>query len=475
MTTEKILSLFCELSAIPRRSGNERAVCEWLCNFAEKRGLEYYSDALYNVVIKKPASAGVAADPVILQGHTDMVCASAPGCTRPPEIYGVTPIREGDILRADGTTLGADNGVAVAMMLAALDSDTLRHPPLECVFTTQEETGLSGAAGLDASWLSGRTMINLDSEEDGVATVSCAGGKRMRFFRDLVYDSIRGSGVVINIDGLKGGHSGMEIGSERINAIKLASDLLRARDGEGYLCDIWGGEADNAIPRKSSVTIAYRDEAQRAAEVVKLKAWCEKTKEELRASEPDLTFEFVMLDDEMFMTIEDLTADLFERMLTLVPNGVRSRNPDAGGFVVSSQNLGVVGVDGKHIYAVFSLRSSEERMMRIMTEELNTLADTLLFECTSGSEYPGWAYAPESRLRDVMSEAHRDLFGSELRIEAIHAGLECGIFAEKLPGLDAVAIGPTVTGCHTPEEKLSISSLERVAKLVAATLDKLAG
>lgn len=470
-----VLHWFYELCGIPRRSGDEQRVCEWLCKFAKERGLEHYSDSLCNVIIKKPASPGASGDPIILQGHTDMVCASAPGSSRRAERDGVLPVRDGDWLRADGTTLGADNGAAVALMLAILDSSDVVHPPLECVFTTQEETGLTGAQGIDASLISGRRMINLDSEEDGVATVSCAGGKRMRLSRKFTYEKTSGCAVIVDIDGLRGGHSGMEIGFDRINAIKLAGELTGTPARGGRLCDIWGGEADNAIPRKASVTLVYRDDAARDAALVSLREWADRTQHELASSEPGLNFTFNNLPQGEYLCPDDLTADLFERLITLAPTGVRTRNSEAGGFVVSSENVGVVGVDRSGIYMVISLRSSDERMMRVMTDEIETLADTLIFDCESGSEYPGWSYAETSELRDVMSEEYRRLFGSELRIEALHAGLECGIFAKRLEGLDAVAIGPTLTGCHTPEEALYLPSLERTEKLVLAVLARFAG
>lgn len=474
--TEKILKYFSELCAIPRRSGNERRVSEWLAAFARERGLECHTDRLFNVVIKKPASAGSAAAPVILQGHTDMVCASAPDCAFSPEHDGVRLIRDGDYLRADGTTLGADNGIAVAAMLALLDSSAqeLRHPPLECVFTVQEETGLSGAKALDASLLTGRTMINLDSEEDGVATVSCAGGKRMRLARSLAYEKVTGCALVITVTGLRGGHSGSDIGFDRVNAIKLIGELISLRGTKGRLCDIWGGEADNAIPRKASATLVYAGEDERSASLSLLRAEAERISSELSHAEPSLKFVFEEHPTGDYSCIEELTSDLFERLVMLAPSGVRTRNSEAGGFVVSSENLGVVGVDGKRLYAVVSLRSSEARMMRVMSSELELLADTLLFDCEPGAEYPGWTYAEKSPLRDVMQEVYHSLFGGELRVEAIHAGLECGIFTEKLPGLDAVAIGPTIRGCHTPEETLCIPSVGRVAALVCATLEELA-
>ena len=470
-----VLGWFYELCKIPRRSGEEQKVCEWLCGFARERSLEHYSDNLYNVIIKKPGSPGASGEPVVLQGHTDMVCASAPGCLRHPEVDGVAPVRDGDWLRADGTTLGADNGIAVAIMLAILDSDEIAHPPLECVFTTQEETGLKGAQGIDTALIRGRRMINLDSEEDGVATVSCAGGKRMRLSRRFAYEKVAGAALVCNISGLRGGHSGMEIGFERVNAIKLAGQLLGAPSKNGRLCDFWGGEADNSIARMASVTLVYPDEERRAAARQSLEQWTQREKRDLAGSEPELSFTFEELPQGEYLCPDELTADLFERLVTLAPTGVRARNPEMGGFVVASENIGIAGVDQSGLYLVISLRSSDERIMRTMSDEIETLADTLIFDCESGSEYPGWKYSPQSPLRDVVCGAYRDLFGEELRCEAIHAGLECGIFAERLPGLDALAIGPTLTGCHTPQEALYLPSVERITKLVRTALERLAG
>ena len=472
---DKILAFFYELCRIPRRSGDEAGVCAWLCDFAKSRGLEYHADALGDVVIKKPAQRGGQGAPVVLQGHTDMVCASAPGSPYDPAKDGVHPVREGDSLRAEGTTLGADNGIAVAMMLAILDADDLCHPPLECVFTVQEETGLFGAKAIDGSLIRGRTMINLDSEEEGVATVSCAGGKRMRLSRKPVWETGRGETLTLSVDGLRGGHSGTDIGLERQNGIKLLGEALHlALSLGGSIAAIAGGEADNAIPRKASAVLLFAsaDACRKAADA--LNGWAAQAKDELSAREPGLQISITAAPAEERPCLSAADGEALVRLITLLPWGVRTRNPEAGGFVVSSENLGVVTLEPETLRLVASLRSSDPRMMRVMSREVETLAALLGFDCASGSEYPGWAYARQSRIRDVMSDTYRALFGKELKIEAIHAGLECGIFCEKLDGLDAIAIGPGIQGCHTPEETLDLPSVGRVAALVCATLERLA-
>ena len=471
---QKILDFFYELCKIPRRSGNEAAVCAWLCAFAGERGLDYSTDELHNVVIRKPAANGGTGETVVLQGHTDMVCAAAPESVFHPEFDGVIPVLEGDILRAEGTTLGADNGIAVATMLAILDADDLRHPPLECVFTTQEETGLFGAKAIDPALISGRTMINLDSEEEGVATVSCAGGKRLRLELQSELRIGRGYTLTISIDGLRGGHSGTDIGLERQNAIKLLGEALNEAGGDIAMLD--GGEADNAIPRSASATLLFADAASQKAAEEALNTWAEEAVADLNAREPGLSIEIsaaaVPTDEQLCLPAE--AGNALRRLLAVLPWGVRARNPEAGGFIVASENVGVIGLeDDGSLHLVSSLRSSDPRWMRVMSREIETLAAAFGFSCTAGSEYPGWSYAPQSRIRDVMSTVYRELFGKDLRIEAIHAGLECGIFCEKLPGLDAIAIGPDITGCHTPEERLNVSSAERVAKLVCAVLERL--
>ena len=466
---------FEEISAIPRASGKEEQISAYLCRFAKEHGLAYHRDCLYNVVIKKPASAGCEQHPaVMLQGHQDMVCEKRSSVAHDFDREGITLVRDGDFLTADGTTLGADNGIAVAMMLAILADDSLAHPPLECVFTTQEEVGLVGAKGLDASLLSAKTMINLDSEEEGVATVSCAGGLRVDLTRVCETTPTTGAfGCTVSVDGLTGGHSGMDIDAGRANANKLMGRLLSRLPMPFGIADLHGGNKDNAIPRDSTATLAFAEEASRDAALVSLRETATLLAAEWRDAEP--TFycrcEPTVVDGAV---MSDACSRDLVRLITLAPNGVQSRDIRQANFVVSSVNLGVVQAKDGHVAVTFAPRSSVGSLQQEMKERLSALADTFGYQTVFSGEYPGWAYAAQSPIRDVCCEVYRALFGKELQCEAIHAGLECGLFQEKLPGLDAIAIGPDMANVHTPDERLDLASCERVYRMVCRVLETLA-
>ncbi len=465
---------FEELCAIPHGSGNEKAVSDMVCRIAEEHGLAWHQDTLYNVIVKKPGSKGCEAlPPIMLQGHLDMVCEKNIDC---PHDFGreglKLELRDG-YLFARGTTLGADNGAAVAMMLAILTDDTLLHPPLECVFTAQEETGLIGAAALDGKLLSARTMINLDSEEEGVATVSCAGGLRMRFVRTVEHQPASGVAMRVRIGGLQGGHSGMDIDCGRENANKLLGTLLSELATPFAPASVNGGNKENAIPREAEAVLIFSDEAAYQATERELALWSETRKQALLSAEP----QFVLYAEQAVLpeTIPDqegMTA--LVRLLCEAPNGVLSRNERQGGFVESSVNLGVVRTTEEEISAVFSPRSSVATKQEETKARLMALGEELGFGVTCTGEYPGWSYAEASPIRERFAQSYRRLFGQELRFESIHAGLECGLFADKLPGLDAIAVGPTILGCHTPEERLDLGSFERSWELIVDVLERMA-
>ncbi|MDD6236875.1 MAG: aminoacyl-histidine dipeptidase [Clostridiales bacterium] len=466
---------FEQISAIPRGSGNEKAVSDYLCRFAEDKGLEYHQDALYNVIIKKPGSAGAEQKPaVMLQGHLDMVCEKNGDCLHDFEHDGLRLIVKDGFLSAEGTTLGGDNGIAVAMMMALLADDTLIHPPLECVFTVQEEVGLVGASSLDGSLLSARTMINLDSEEEGIATVSCAGGLRMQFDRQAKWQSgIGKSGLLIKISGLPGGHSGMDIDKGRTNANQLMGRVLASLPEPFDIADIKGGNKDNAIPREAEALLAFDSEdAKKQAEHF-LDAMLADLREEISAAEPAfaLKWESALLPERL---LDRDTAVALVRLLYLAPNGVLSRNIKQGGFVVTSSNLGVVRMTESGVQVVISPRSSSASLQAEIKQRLSLLGQLFGFTVSCNGEYPGWNYAECSPIRDCFVSSYRALFGQELKLEAIHAGLECGLFQAKLPGLDAIAIGPTILDCHTPQERLDLASCERTWLLVTDVLNRMA-
>ena len=473
---EKLFHFFEDISAIPRGSANEKAISDYLVAFAEERNLWYHRDALFNVIIKKPASAGAKEKPaVMLQGHTDMVCEKLAGVAHDFTTDPLDLIIKDGVLSANGTTLGGDNGAAVACMLAILDDDTLTHPALECVFTTQEEIGLNGAEALDKSLLSARTMINLDSEDEGVATVSCAGGLRFGLTRPITRSKKEGMLLHLEATGLLGGHSGTDINKEHQNANLLMARMINHlfHNTDALLVDFNGGTKDNAIPRETSATLFYSDEvAAKNAENLAL-ALSADFSSEICPYEPAFQF-LVSTENGTADVISAEDGKAFITAMCLAPNGVHFRNMNLDGFTVTSLNLGIAATDETSASLVFAPRSSVATLMSALKEKLCLLAETFGFEVSMHGEYPGWSFAEVSPIRDVFVQSYKELFHDDLKIEAIHAGLECGLFSDAIPGLDAIAVGPTIRGCHTPDEHLPLDSFERFYELLTDVLKKLA-
>lgn len=474
---EKLFHFFEEISAIPRGSGNEKGISDYLVQFARERGLWVYQDASYNVIIKKDGSSGAKdKEPVMLQGHLDMVCDKLAGTEHDFETEGIRLVVKDGMLSAQGTTLGADNGVAVALMMMVLDDDSTVHPPIECVFTTEEEIGLNGAQFLDKSLIRARTMINMDSEEEGVATISCAGGLRIQFTKPITRQSVKGTLLSIRIKGLLGGHSGMDISKERQNAnllmARLADYLMKNTDGK--LVSFAGGRKDNAITRECEASFIYQDSTQAEKGEQLVRDLAAVFADEITPDEPDFSCEITLEADADARAVPDEDSGAFISMMRLAPNGVFSRNMKMDGFVVASSNMGVVKAGEDYLSIVVSPRSSVASLQENTKERFRTLADTFGFETEYSGEYPGWSYAEKSRVREMFVESYRSLFGKELKLEAIHAGLECGLFCEAIPGLDAIAVGPTLFDVHTPDERLPLDSFERFYELLKDVLEKLA-
>lgn len=474
---ETLFRFFEDISAIPRGSGNEAAISDYLAAFARERGLWVHQDASHNVIIKKPASPGAEDKaPIMMQGHLDMVCEKRAGVDHDFEKEGLDLIVEDGVLRANGTTLGGDNGAAVAVMMAILDSDTLQHPPLECVFTVSEEVGLVGAKALDYSLLDARTMINLDSEEEGVATVSCAGGMRYALVRPAEREEAHGFPLSLGVSGLLGGHSGSDIDKERINAVKLMTRVLRHLTA-GTDCRIIsfdGGSKDNAIPRECTASVLYPTKAALQQAQEQAQAMGNALTAEILPTEPAFAFVSAAGEEAACSVLTAQAGCALVNAACLAPNGVRRRNPKEGNFVVTSLNLGIVRTAGEQLELVFAPRSSVESLQEETLEALDLLGETFGFTPHITGRYPGWAFTEHSPIRDVFCESYRTLFGKELSIEAIHAGLECGLFSQALPGLDAIAVGPTIRGCHTPDEHLPLDSFSRFYQLLTDVLTRLA-
>lgn len=468
---KNVFRFFEQMCAIPHGSYNTKAVSDWCVAFAKERGLEHYQDEMNNVILIKEASAGYEeAQPVILQGHLDMVCEKAPGCEKDMAREGLDLAAEGDYIYAEGTTLGGDDGIAVAMALAALDDESLPHPRLEVILTTEEEVGMDGAMALDVSPIRGRKLLNLDSEAEGVFTVSCAGGSMAACGLPVARAPFGGDILRVRVEGLTGGHSGAEIHKGRANANMLLGRLLRAMAAETELrlVSADGGLKDNAIPVAAEAVVAAED-GRKAKAAAERMAACFQT--EYRRSDPMLT----VTAEEAAAAWQPMDASSTERtvcLLVCAPNGVQTMSQDIHGLVQTSLNLGILKTGENAVTASFCIRSSVDSEKEMLKDRLACLLAQLGGGVSFSGEYPGWAYRPDSPLRELMTEVYREQYGREPKVEAIHAGLECGLLAGKLPGLDCVSIGPDLLEIHTPREKMSISSVQRVWMFVREILKR---
>lgn len=462
----EVFQYFNDLNQIPRCSGDEKAVSDWLVAFAEKLGLSAHQDEAMNVVIKKPGTAGYEASaPVILQGHMDMVCVSEEGSTHD---FSKDPIRllvSGDKITADGTTLGADNGIAVSYGLALLASSDVPHPPLELLVTTSEETGMDGAFAVDPGTLDGRRLINIDAEEEGKLLVSCAGGVgtllRLPVTREAAPEGAIPFKLVI--DGLQGGHSGMEIHKQRGNANVLLGRILSdlAKEGSVKVNAINGGSKHNAIPSKAWADLVI-PEAGLEAVREKIESWDQMFKGELAGADEGVKVALQEADQamEQVFTEETLTGAI--RILRLTPTGVLAMSMAIPGLVQTSNNLGVVITADDEITFESAIRSSVRSNKKAVADQMAIIAQVCGAAIEYVSDYPEWQYDPNSQLREIFVSSHEELYGSKPEIDAIHAGLECGLFSEKFDGqIDLISFGPNLYDVHTPKESMSISSVEK--------------
>lgn len=458
---KKVLAFFEELTRIPHESGHTAAVSGWVEDFAKARGLQYRRDALGNVVVWKNASPGYEDHPaVILQGHVDMVCVKDPGVDHDFSRDALKLALDGDWLKAEGTSLGGDDGAAVAMMLAVLDDDTISHPPVEAVFTVDEEIGLLGAAGLDCSDLAGRTLINLDSEAEGVLTVGCAGGARCDLEVSLPTDSAAGTLCTLDLSGLPGGHSGTEIHKDIPNANRVLAQCLR-QVPEARLVSLHGGEQDNAIPSQAKAVFVLPPDQAEGAE------------EKFRAVKGGAACSFTWASHGPVAALYPEDSRRAVDLVLSAPNGVQAMEPDLPGQVRTSLNLGILRLDAGNLRLTWSVRSSVAGEKEALIDTLKKLADGCGARFGRRGDYPAWEYRADSRLRDVMVRVYREQTGKDAVVETIHAGLECGLLAEKLPGLDAVSMGPDMRDIHSPREKLSIPSVQRTWDYLLAVLAQL--
>lgn len=461
---KSVFKFFEEMSQIPRGSANERAISDYLVNFAKERNLEVIQDEALNVIIRKPATPGHENAPVvILQGHMDMVNEKNKDTVHD---FDKDPLKlriVDDMIYATGTTLGADNGIAVAYSLAVLDSNEIEHPALEVIVTTEEETGMGGAMGLDPKNITGKYLINIDSEEEGVFLTSCAGGVRVTQKLPIEWEAANDKALyTIAIRGLRGGHSGMEINKERGNSNKLMGRVLfdLSKEVDFNLVSLNGGSKMNAIPRESDAVIAINSNDLSKVEA-KVKEFEKKFQTELRVADPGVvvTVEKAEKAEKMF---SKKTTDMAVASLVLIPNGIQSMSLDIPGLVESSTNLGVVETNEKEVMFQSATRSSVNSLKYKILDQAKAVAKVTGSELTADSDYPEWQYNPNSDLRNVFTAVYKDMFGKDAEISAIHAGLECGLLGEKKEGLDMISFGPNLFDVHTPDEHMNIPSAQRM-------------
>lgn len=470
----EVFRYFEEISEIPRASGNEKRISDYMVEYANAHGLEVIQDKAMNVIIKKPAAPGYENAPaVILQGHLDMVCEKNKGTMHD---FDKDPIKlrvVDDMLYANGTTLGADNGIALAYAMAILSSKDIPHPRLEVLFTSDEENTMSGAAALDAGMLSGKLLINLDSEEEGKFLVSSAGGTKAKMVIPILWEKAAEGKVpyILSIGGLKGGHSGIEIDKGRGNANKLMGRLL---DSISKVCEIQiasfnGGLKSNAIPREAEVMLLINEGFRPGLEAV-IREMEPIFKSELRAVEPDLFISFEAAADKVEKAFSKETADKLIKSIVIVPDGIQSMSMNIKGLVESSTNLGVVNTKGSELWLVNEIRSSVRSLKMKILYQVEALAGAMGANVRIESDYPEWEYNPDSKLRPLFIETYKGKYKTEPEIVAIHAGLECGVFMNKISGLDAISMGPNMYDVHTPDEHLSIASAEKVWEFLLEVL-----
>lgn len=470
---ERVFYYFEKMCEIPHGSGNTKQISDFCVDFAKEQGLEYYQDADNNVIIVKEASAGYeAAEPVILQGHLDMVCEKTADCPKDMEKEGLDIYVDGDFVRAKDTTLGGDNGIAVAMAMAILEDKTLSHPRVEAVFTVDEEIGLLGAGSIDVSPLKGKTMINIDSEDEGIFTVSCAGGNSTICRLPINTKQYEGAVYTLEITGCKGGHSGVEIDKGRCNPNVLMGRLLQdiQRGASLQIVSVDGGLKDNAIPVQSKAVIVCDQEIVLKASVEQMQVVFAN---EYAGADSDIQITFTREENAKVKMMDEVSTQKVICLLTCMPNGVQKMSMDIAGLVQTSLNIGIVETHEDHFRMSFCVRSSVDSEREMLNRRIGTMITQLGGTMEIEGAYPGWEYKKDSRLRDLMVDVFKVQYGKEPTVEAIHAGLECGMFAGKIPGLDCVSIGPNLDQIHTVRENMSISSVQRVYEFVLEVLKRM--
>ena len=467
-----VFGYFEKICSIPHGSKNTKMISDYLVSFAQEHDLKYIQDEDNNVILFGEGTCGMEDHaPVILQGHMDMVCEKDATCTLDMDVDGLDITHDGKCVYAKGTTLGGDNGIAVAYGLALLADKTIPHPPLEVVITVDEEIGLLGANSIDMSEVKGRTLINLDSEEEGIFTVSCAGGARATVSIPVERRTVYGPCIRLTVDGLRSGHSGAEIHLNRANANKVMGEFMSRIQQLMPLCltSLSGGTKDNVITHSCQATlVAMGIHLERINDIAaQLQAEIREKYDEPNAS--------VQAFDVDALGGNSLTTECTAKVISLLcaaPNGIQSWSSDIPGLVQTSLNLGVAKL-GERFKITYSVRSSVNKEKEDLLQQLRTLSEFYEGSYSQSGEYPAWEYKQESALRDTMVKVYTDMFGKEPKVMSIHAGLECGLFSEKVPGLDCISIGPDMHDIHTSRERLEIASTERTWKFLLEVLKAL--
>ncbi len=477
--TKEVIRIFEEIDKIPRCSKNEEKIAEWLCEWADKNSFKYKTDSVNNLAITIPPSPGYENSPTaIIQGHMDMVCEKTPDSDHDFEKDPIKFVFEGDWLTADRTTLGADNGIAIAMALAIAEDKSLEHPKLELLFTVDEETGLTGANALEPGFIEGKILINVDSEDEGVFTVGCAGGINTDSELPLEFESVPAnfSQFKLEAGGMKGGHSGIDIQLEKANSIKVLARVLNHLNSEKInfrLASLKGGSAHNAIPRDSEAVIfASADDKLKIQESVK-------------TAEDIIRFEFKNTDPDLFVTIKEDSSNSFDKVITsestskitdfifALPHGVFAMSTEIKDLVETSNNLANIKTEGGMLKILTSQRSSLVSRLDCLTQGIESVARLSGGSAVSGDGYPPWQPNMDSKLLAKSTELYERMFNKKPVVEVIHAGLECGIIGDKYPGMDMISIGPTLKFPHSPDEKVQISTIGMIWDFIVRLLKEL--
>ena len=469
----RVFTYFEEMCQIPHGSRNLQKISDYFVNFAKEKNLEYVQDEALNVIIKKPASKGYEnCPPVIIQGHMDMVAVKKPDCDIDLVTEGLKPMTDGKFVWAEGTSLGGDDGIAVAYAMAILEADDIKHPALEVIITTDEEIGMDGAIALDTSDVKGRRMLNIDSEVEGDLLVSCAGGMRVSCHLPIKKENKTGLRYRLTIDGLQGGHSGVEIHKERGNANCILGRILYELENvtDIQVISANGGLADNAIPRQAVLECMISEQSKEmfVSTVIELETVI---KQELLTKDKNFFVEIKSLGIGDAEVLDKASTLKMAYLLMSLPNGVCAYSADIEGLVQTSLNLGMLKMEEEELVLTFSVRSSLESEKKVLGQKLDAITKLVGGYTVISGDYPGWAYKEDSYLREHMKKVYCEMYEKDPNIVAIHAGLECGILSGKLEGLDCVSFGPNLYDIHTTEERMEVASVQRTWEYLLKVLE----